>query len=63
MLVGDCVHGLHMYLRVLRGRGRLRVPRLPIPAGAGRFVKEQHRASRCGLAYQCPDGACGPHGC
>jgi hypothetical protein len=29
----------------------------------GRLVKEQHRASRCGLDYQCPDGACGPNGC
>jgi hypothetical protein len=29
----------------------------------GSLVKEQHRASRCGLAYQCPDGACGPNGC
>ncbi len=25
--------------------------------------KEHHRASRCGLEYECPDGACGPHGC
>jgi hypothetical protein len=29
----------------------------------GSLDKEEHRASRCGLAYQCPDGACGPHGC
>ncbi len=29
----------------------------------GSLDKEQHRASRCGLAYQCPDGACGPNGC
>ncbi len=29
----------------------------------GSLVKEQHRASRCGLAYRCPDGACGPNGC
>ncbi len=29
----------------------------------GSLVKEQHRASRCGLHYQCPDGACGPNGC
>jgi hypothetical protein len=25
--------------------------------------KEEHRASRCGLEYECPDGACGPDGC
>jgi hypothetical protein len=25
--------------------------------------KEQHRASRCGVEYGCPDGACGPDGC
>ncbi len=25
--------------------------------------KEEHRASRCGLDYDCPDGACGPDGC
>jgi hypothetical protein len=29
----------------------------------GSLDKEEHRASRCGLAYQCPDGACGPNGC
>jgi hypothetical protein len=29
----------------------------------GSFVKEQHRVSRCGLEYECPDGACGPDGC
>jgi hypothetical protein len=29
----------------------------------GGLVKEQHRASRCGLDYECPDGACGPNGC
>jgi hypothetical protein len=29
----------------------------------GSLVKEQHRASRCDMAYQCPDGACGPNGC
>ncbi len=28
-----------------------------------KLVKEQHRVSRCGLEYECPDGACGPHGC
>jgi hypothetical protein len=27
------------------------------------LVKEEHRASRCGLDYDCPDGACGPNGC
>jgi hypothetical protein len=26
------------------------------------LVKEEHRASRCGVDYQCPDGACGPDG-
>jgi hypothetical protein len=25
--------------------------------------KEEHRASRCGVDYECPDGACGPNGC
>jgi hypothetical protein len=25
--------------------------------------KEEHRVSRCGLDYLCPDGACGPDGC
>jgi hypothetical protein len=25
--------------------------------------KELHRASRCGVDYECPDGACGPNGC
>jgi hypothetical protein len=29
----------------------------------GRLDKEQHRASRCGLDYDCPGGACGPDGC
>jgi hypothetical protein len=29
----------------------------------GRLDKEQHRASRCGVDYDCPNGACGPHGC
>jgi hypothetical protein len=29
----------------------------------GKFVKDQHRVSRCGLEYECPDGACGPDGC
>jgi hypothetical protein len=29
----------------------------------GSFDKEQHRASRCGLEYDCSDGACGPDGC
>jgi hypothetical protein len=29
----------------------------------GSLDKEEHRASRCGLAYQCPDGAGGPNGC
>jgi hypothetical protein len=29
----------------------------------GRLDKEEHRASRCGLDYDCPDGACGPNGC
>jgi hypothetical protein len=29
----------------------------------GRLVKEQHRASRCGVEYECPDGECGPDGC
>jgi hypothetical protein len=28
----------------------------------GSLDKEQHRASRCGVDYQCPDGACGPNG-
>jgi hypothetical protein len=34
-----------------------------VSLGNGNLVKEQHRASRCGLDYQCPDGACSPHGC
>jgi hypothetical protein len=29
----------------------------------GSLIKEEHRASRCGLDYDCPDGACGPNGC
>ncbi len=29
----------------------------------GSLDKEQHRASRCGVDYECPDGACGPDGC
>jgi hypothetical protein len=26
----------------------------------GRLDKEEHRASRCGVDYECPDGAFGP---
>ncbi len=29
----------------------------------GSLVKEEHRASRCGLDYDCPDGAYGPNRC
>jgi hypothetical protein len=29
----------------------------------GSLIKEEHRASRCGVVYECPDGACGPDGC
>jgi hypothetical protein len=29
----------------------------------GNLDKSQHRVSRCGLDYDCPDGACGPDGC
>jgi hypothetical protein len=29
----------------------------------GSLDKEEHRESRCGVEYDCPDGACGPNGC
>jgi hypothetical protein len=32
-------------------------------ASQGGLVKEQHRVSRCGVDYKCPDGTCWPNGC
>ncbi len=41
--------------------------RITIPAKTSlakdNLDKEEHRVSRCGLYYDCPDGACGPNGC